>query len=180
MQRTVRAQLARTQARLPFQKKNTRSYHDTPRSRQSIGLGPSQTLWVQNPRRRARDYSISHLCIPAERGRQYRSGYHRRCRDPVMGVRTGHQEHGLSRSESKWMAACGALPPQVAGSGPFWSELRSLGRAAVVKRPGYSRFARRGCTDRASPGRRRGGARFGSRRCRGWRASPWRPRCRRR
>jgi hypothetical protein len=35
------------------------------------------------------------------------------------------------------------------------------GKAAIVKRPANSRFARPGCTDRASPGRRRGGARFG-------------------
>ena len=56
--------------------------------------------------------------------------------------------------------------------------VRSLG-SAPLKRSGYSRFVRRGCTDRASRERRRGGARFESRRCRDWRAAPWRPRCRR-
>jgi hypothetical protein len=56
--------------------------------------------------------------------------------------------------------------------------VRSL-TSAPLKRSGYSRFVRRECTDRASPERRRGGARFESRRYRDWRASPWRPRCRR-
>ena len=59
-------------------------------------------------------------------------------------------------------------------SGGIWS----LG-SAPLNRPGYSRFVRRGCADRASRERRRGGARFESRRCRDWRAAPWRPRCRR-
>ena len=49
----------------------------------------------------------------------------------------------------------------------------------VLNRLGYSQFARRGCTYRTSLERCRGGARFASRRCRDWRASPWWPRCRR-
>jgi hypothetical protein len=56
----------------------------------------------------------------------------------------------------------GRNPP---GASDLWD------RAAVVKRLGYSRFVQRGCTDRASPGTRRGGARFGSRRCRDWPAA---------
>jgi hypothetical protein len=52
------------------------------------------------------------------------------------------------------------------------------GRAAVVKRLGYSRVVRRGCTARASPESRRGGARSASRRCREWPAAPLRARCR--
>ena len=57
----------------------------------------------------------------------------------------------------------------------------ALGRLEpfVLNRLVYSQFARRGCTYRASLERCRGGARFASRRCRDWRASPWRPRCRR-
>jgi hypothetical protein len=53
-------------------------------------------------------------------------------------------------------------------------------KAAVLKRLGYWRSARRAYIDTASPARRRGGVRSEPRRCRDWRASPWLPRCRRR
>ena len=43
-----------------------------------------------------------------------------------------------------------------------------------------ARFVRRVCSDRALLERRQGGVRFELRRSRDWRASPWRPRCRRR
>ena len=64
--------------------------------------------------------------------------------------------------------ADGALPPPAAGMKTLLERPVFGGRAAVVKRLGYSRFARPGYTDRASPERRRGGARFASRRYRDW------------
>ena len=53
------------------------------------------------------------------------------------------------------MAEIGALPPLAARLKPSCSG-RYWGRAAVVKRPANSLFARPGGTDRASPVRRRG------------------------
>jgi hypothetical protein len=64
------------------------------------------------------------------------------------------------------------VPPLAATLKPSWS-VRFWDRAAVVKRPAYSRFVRPGCSDRALPVKRRGGARSGSRRCRDWRGAPF-------